>query len=100
MIGSSRLWLVGDDEVLDALADLSRHLDYFQVARVDELPRGPFGADDHLVIACSDAARGQRWAAQALVDGAPGHVGLVPELPGQSTGARAIVAAATLVNLA
>ena len=47
MMLRKKLWLVGDDEVLDAIADLSRHLDYFQVARVDELPAGPLTADDH-----------------------------------------------------
>jgi len=92
-----RLWLVGDDEVLDALADLSRHLDYFQVARVDELPQGPFTEADHIVVAMVDRQRGAELLARAQRDGAPGHVSVVPELPGKTTGARAIVAAAELV---
>ena len=99
MILRRRLWLIGDDEVLDALADLSRHLDYFQVARVDELPRGPFTDDDHLVIATVDVALGVAWSMRALADGAPGHVAVVPELPGKSEGARAIAAAAELIRL-
>jgi hypothetical protein len=99
MIFRGRLWLVGDDDVLDALADLSRHLDYFQVARVDELPRGPLTADDHVVIATNDPKRAAALHASALADGAPGHVALVPELPGKSAGARAIAAAAELIAL-
>jgi hypothetical protein len=99
MIFRRRLWLVGDDEVLDALADLSRHLDYFQVARVDELPPGPLGDDDHVIIAMLDPRRAAALARAASSDGTPGHVGIVPELPGKTTGARAIVAAAALVPL-
>ena len=98
MIGRKKLWLVGDDEVLDAIADLSRHLDYFQVARVDELPTGPFTADDHLVLGMTDPRRAADLYARALRGGAAGHVALVPELPGKTAGARAIVAAAELVE--
>jgi hypothetical protein len=93
-----KLWLVGDDDVLDAIADLSRHLDYFQVARVDDLPDGPFTADDHFVLAMEDPRRGAELYSRALRDGTPGHVALVPELPGRTSGARAIVAAAALVD--
>ena len=98
MTFKKKLWLVGDDEVLDAIADLSRHLDYFQVARVDDLPAGPFTADDHFLLAMNDTRRGADLYARAVGDGAAGHVALVPELPGKSDGARAIVAAAGLVE--
>ncbi len=98
MIGKKKLWLVGDDEVLDAIADLSRHLDYFQVARVDDLPSGPFTGDDHFVLAMVDGRRAADLYARTLRGGTPGHVALVPELPGKTTGARAIVAAAELVD--
>lgn len=94
-----KLWLVGDDEVLDAIADLSRHLDYFQVARVDELPVGPYTRDDHIVIAMNDARRSADLVAHAHTHGTVGYVGVVPELPGRTSGARAIVAAAALVEL-
>jgi hypothetical protein len=98
MMMRKKLWLVGDDEVLDAIADLSRHLDYFQVARVDELPAGPFTGDDHFVLAMVDARRGAELYAHALRGGEAGHVAIVPELPGKTAGARAIVAAAELVD--
>ncbi len=100
MMFKKKLWLVGDDDVLDAIADLSRHLDYFQVARVDELPAGPYTRDDHIVIATVDARHAAELVAHAHAHGTPGHVELVPELPGKTTGARAIVAAAALVELA
>ena len=99
MMLRKKLWLVGDDEVLDAIADLSRHLDYFQVARVDELPAGLLDGDDHVVLAMQRRAHRRRAVyARALTAGTPGHVSLVPELPGKTTGARAIVAAAELVD--
>ena len=97
MMFRKKLWLVGDDDVLDAIADLSRHLDYFQVARVDELPAGPFTDDDHLLVAFSDGARAAELLTRARAFGVPGYAATVPELPGKSTGARAIVAAAALV---
>ena len=99
MSAGLRLWLVGDDEVLDAIADLSRHLDYFQVARVEELPDPPLGADDHVVIAMVDEARSRDLRGRVHIAGSPGHVMIVPSLPGKSTGARAIVAAAGLVAI-
>ena len=97
MILRKKLWLVGDDDVLDALADLSRHLDYFQVARVEELPDPPLDADDHVVIAMVDEARSRELRGRVHIAGSPGQVIIVPTLPGKSTGARAIVAAAALV---
>jgi hypothetical protein len=99
MMLGKKLWLVGDDDVLDAIADLSRHLDYFQVARVEELPAGPYGDADHLLVAFVDAQRASELVARARSDGKPGYASTVPELPGKSTGARAIFAAAALVPL-
>ena len=94
-----RLWRGGDDDVLDALADLSRHLDYFQVARLDELPEPPLGADDHVVISMIEDERARDLVARVRAMGSAGHVTIGPSLPGQTTGARAIVAAAGLVAL-
>ena len=98
LLARRRLWLVGDDEVLDALADLSRHLDYFQVARLDELPPDALDGNDHVVIGMVDESRGRELLGRVHAAGAPGHVALVPALPGMTVGARAIVAAAELVD--
>ena len=92
-----RLHLVGDDEVLDVIAELSRHLDYFEVARVDELPES-LGEADHVLIACTQPGRSSRLLARALQIGKPGYASIVPEEEGDSEGARAIVAAADLVS--
>jgi hypothetical protein len=92
-----RLYLVGDDEVLDVLADLSRHLDYFEVARTDDAPPQPLTTKDHIVIAMRDEARGLSMLAQVLGAGTPGFAGIVPDRDGDSLGARAIVVAAELV---
>ena len=67
MMFRKRLWLVGDDEVLDAIADLSRHLDYFQVARIDEPPPQELGADDHVLVAMVVAERGRALVAAVKV---------------------------------
>ena len=97
MIHQLRLLLVGDDDVLDALADLSRHLDYFEVSRLDEPPPEPLAARDHIIIAHVDEAQGRAVLARVRAAGDPGHAALVPALPGMTVGARAIVAAAGLV---
>ena len=75
------------------LADLSRHLDYFEVSRSDEAPTRPLGPSDHIIIGCRDAD-----ARLKEVKGQPGFSALVPELAGQSAGARAIVLGAALVQ--
>lgn len=93
-----KLWLVGDDEVLDVLAELSRHLDYFSIARADDLPAEPLGKQDHLVIAFEEIARGPKLLARALAAGAPGFASVVPDEAGDSLGARAIVIASDLVS--
>jgi hypothetical protein len=92
-----RLWLVGDDEALDVLAELSRHLDYFEVARLDEPPARALGDEDHLVVATVVAARGRILLDAALQSGAPGFAALLPVLEGATAGARAILIAAELV---
>jgi hypothetical protein len=95
---SMRLYLVGDDDVLDVLAELSRHLDYFEIARLDELPDAKLSADDHVVISFRDEARGLNLLAQLLAHSSPGFAGIVPDENGDSEGARAIVVAAELVS--
>lgn len=91
-----RLWLIGDDEALDILAELSRHLDYFQVARLDRLEEiddltdlgGVLGPSDHVVSTRSD----ERRTASA------GLAVLLASPATDSAGARAIVAASALVE--
>jgi hypothetical protein len=93
-----RLHLIGDDEeVLDVLAELSRHLDYFEISRSDSAPDRALDATDHALVAMQEHARGERLAAELLRAGSPGFVGVVPE-EGGSAGARAILAAARLVH--
>lgn len=82
-----RLWLVGEDDALDIVAELSRHLTYFQVARTDE-PPADLGADDHVVVT---PALADGWSAASLT------VVLPSEADGDSPGARAIDAAGQLV---
>jgi hypothetical protein len=91
-----RLHLAGDDEVLDLLADLSRHLDYFEVARLDRAP-ATLAADDHVVLAFADPRAAEAELARVRLEPV-GLVLLVPEPEGASPGARAILAAAELVR--
>ncbi len=106
MPGSRRLWLVGDDEALDVLAELSQHFDYFSVARLDELPSEPLSTMDHLVVGSADAVRGAQLLADALVGGKPGFARLLASAEPTSgddvalrPGARAILMAASLLML-
>lgn len=92
-----RLWLIGDDEVLDVIADLSRHLDYFAISRVDDLP-SEIGANDHVVIGFVDETTAPKLLARLLSTARPGYATLVPSDPDDSMGARAILVAADLVS--
>jgi hypothetical protein len=92
------LILVGDDEALDVLAELSRHLEYFEVSRLDDPPERNLDGDDHLVVGMLDAARAARTLESALRRGRPGLYVLVPEA--KSAGQRAILAAAQLIGVA
>ena len=94
---SHRLILVGDDEALDVLAELSRHLDYFEVARLDEPPDRVLDEHDHLVVGAIDPARARQLLEAALRRGKPGLATMVPEIDNDSPGARAILVAAELV---
>jgi hypothetical protein len=97
MSDTLKLWLIGDDEVLDVLAELGRHLDYFSISRGDELP-DQIGADDHIVIAFLDEKRGPQLLARLISTAQPGYSTLVPNDPDDSEGARAILVAADLVS--
>jgi hypothetical protein len=98
-IPHARLWLVGDDDdALEALADLSRHLDYFSVARLDGAPTEALGARDHVVVACDDPARASTLLAETLAHGTPGWFGTIPARDRAGAGARAILVAAQLAD--
>jgi len=92
-----RLWLVGDDEVLDVLAELGRHLDYYAISRVEDLPDA-LGPDDHVVISFVDQEAGPKLLARLYSMAQPGYATLVPSDPEDSTGSRAILVAADLVS--
>jgi len=97
-----RLYLVGPDDALDVIAELSRHLDYFSVSRLDDPPDGAddrLGADDHLVLGLGDRARAAQLLARMMAAGhAPKHVVLVEDPVAGNSGVRAILAAAELVG--
>lgn len=93
---SRRLFLVGDDEALDIVAELSRHLDYFEVSRTDELPA--LGADNHVVIGLTNAAHGLELLGRVLAASAPGFAAVLPDGYDDSPGARAILISAELVT--
>ena len=93
-----RLILVGDDEALDVLAELSRHLDYFEVSRLDEPPDRTLDGDDHLIVGALDAARGARLLESALRGGSPGFFTLLPDA--RTPAQRAILVAAKLLGVA
>ena len=95
--GGARLYLCGDDDVLDLLADQSRHLEYDEVSRLEAPPDGPLGARDHVVIAKIHAQAALADLTQVVNRGA-GHAQLIAPLHGASVGARAILAAAELVR--
>lgn len=93
-----KLWLIGDDDVLDMLAELSRHLDYFQVSRLDDLPDEPFSLEDHVLVAMNDDTQAMALLARVLSRGTVGYAAAVTPHPGESPGARAIIAAAGLAH--
>jgi hypothetical protein len=93
-----RLFLVGDDEALDVLAELSRHLEYFEVARLDDVPERPLDADDHLVVGTLQADRGARLLESILRGGSPGFFALMPAA--RTPAQRAILVAAQLLGVA
>jgi hypothetical protein len=94
-----RLWLIGDDEVLDLIADFTRHLDYEAVSRVDALPDAPFDEDDHVLVAQASSRSENDLVAHARTHGDAAFVGAVPPYVGKGAeGKRAILAAAALIG--
>ena len=90
-----RLFLVGQDEALDIVAELSRHLDYFEVSRLDELPKEPFGPEDHVVL----GARYRSLSSPGLqVRSTAGLMVVLSSAQDETPGAAAIDAASELVR--
>ena len=74
-----RLFLLGDGEVLDALAELAGRLRYAEVHRSDDPPVAtpPLGADDYVVVSSRDGKRARELLAAVLAAGDPAYLGLV-----------------------
>lgn len=96
---SARLHLVGDDEALDLLAELCRHLPLFELARTDALP-DTLGPDDLVVIGAVHPRVRDTLLAAAMSRATPRHISvLAVSLSNADAGARAILAAAELVRV-
>jgi len=94
-----RLHLVGDDDALDLLAELCRHLPLFQLARIDAIPDA-LGPDDLVVIGASHPRTRDALLASAMGRGPARHVSFLSVAVHESdAGARAILAAADLVRI-
>ena len=95
---SARLYLVGDDEALDHLSELCRHLPLFELARVDDVP-DPLPERTIVVIGARHPRTRDALITHAMARH-PLHLLLVPTLPsGEHAGARALLTAAELVHL-
>lgn len=95
---NARLYLIGDDEALDHLSELCRHLPLFELARVDDVP-GLLPEHTIVVIGARHPRVRDALVADALARG-PLQLLLLPTLPaGEHPGARALVTAAALARL-
>ncbi len=94
-----RLHLVGDDEALDILAELGRHLPLFELLRGDALPTQDLGQDDVVIIGSRHPRTRDALLRDAMGRGAARHVALLEAADAGEDGARAVLAAADLVRL-
>ncbi len=95
-----RLHLVGDDEALDLVAELSRHLPIDELARTDVVPDRKLDERDVIVIGVRHPRTRAQVLRDALARGPARHVVMIADDPDPATaGARGIVAAAELVRL-
>lgn len=94
-----RLHLVGDDEALDVLAELGRHLPLFELLRGDALPTQDLGEDDVVVIGSRHPRTRDALLRDAMGRGAARHVAVLAAPDEGEEGARAILMAADLVRL-
>lgn len=96
-----KLVLIGDDEdLLDALSELSRHLPYFETARLDEhtLALGALGMDDHVVVAMLARSAAENRLGVLFQLGTPGFAKALWPIAGFSVGERALLVASELVR--
>ena len=94
-----RLHLIGDDEALDILAELGRHLPLFELLRADALPSQDLGQDDVVIIGSRHPRTRDVLLRDAIGRGAARHVALLQPADAGEDGARAVLAAADLVRL-
>ena len=94
-----RLHLVGDDEALDILAELGRHLPLFELLRTDSLPEQDLSDDDVVIIGSRRARTRDALLRDAMGRGSARHVALLDGPETGEDGARAILAAAGLVRV-
>jgi hypothetical protein len=95
-----RLILVGDDEALDVLSELARHLPLFELSRVDALPARVLDGNDVVVIGAAHVRTRDALLREAMTRGPVRHVAVVAqERRGDDAGARAILVAAELVRV-
>jgi xanthine dehydrogenase accessory factor len=72
----TRLFLLGDGEVADILAELAQHIGYDELHHGGDVP-ATLGPDDHVVVCAREALRGRELMARLLAAGDPGYLGLV-----------------------
>jgi len=94
-----RLLLVGDDDALDVLAELSRHLPLFELVRIDDLGDRDLGADDVVVIGANSRQAREALLRDAMSRGAARHVAVLANaVHAEDAGRRAILVAAEIVR--
>ena len=72
----ARLFLLGDGEVLDSLAELVGRLRYTEVHRSEDPPTA-IESEDYVVVATRDGRRARELLAAVLAAGDPVYLGLV-----------------------
>jgi hypothetical protein len=94
-----RLILIGEDEELDLLAELARHLPLFELVRSDDFGERQLGGDDVVVIGAQHPRVRDALLREALLRGPARHVAVLAQArTGGDSGPRAILTAAELVR--
>ena len=94
-----RLLLVGDDEALDVLAELSRHLPLFELVRIDDLGDRELGGEDVVVVGSERRQAREALLRAAMEQGKARHVAVLATAErADDAGRRAILAAAEIIR--